>query len=248
MGIDSPLLLNAQQLSLLWARSLHQIHILHLHGFAKRVLKLLIGLYLAFGFKQSTISAKDKIHFTKPQQSPLGGRRSKGYILKVNSWFPKMQRAILDANLHLEWISNEVLLLHSTRKSVCVCVCVVPRPRDQIGAVAASLHYSHSNDRSKLPLWPTYTTALGNTRFLTHWARPGIKPKSSWILVRFFTTEPNGNSLAHVFFFFFFLATPGHVEFLSNARSFNLLHNPGIEPASCCSRDATSPVNTVGAP
>ena len=32
----------------------------------------------------------------------------------------------------------------------------------------------------------TYTTAHGNARSLTHWARPGIKPASSWILVRFF--------------------------------------------------------------
>ena len=31
----------------------------------------------------------------------------------------------------------------------------------------------------------TYTTAHGNTRSLTHWERPGIKPRSSWILVRF---------------------------------------------------------------
>ena len=29
----------------------------------------------------------------------------------------------------------------------------------------------------------TYTTAQSNTRSLTHWARPGIKPMSSWILV-----------------------------------------------------------------
>ena len=33
----------------------------------------------------------------------------------------------------------------------------------------------------------TYATALGNVRFLTHWVRPGIKPSSLWILVRFLT-------------------------------------------------------------
>ena len=33
----------------------------------------------------------------------------------------------------------------------------------------------------------TYTTDHGNTRSLTHWARPGIEPKTSWFLVRFFT-------------------------------------------------------------
>ena len=31
----------------------------------------------------------------------------------------------------------------------------------------------------------THTTAHGNTRSLTHWARPGIEPATSWFLVRF---------------------------------------------------------------
>ena len=35
-----------------------------------------------------------------------------------------------------------------------------------------------------------YTTAHGNLRSLTQWARPGIKPASSWMLIRFVTTEP----------------------------------------------------------
>ena len=40
------------------------------------------------------------------------------------------------------------------------------------------------------PTSATYTTAHSNAGSLTHWARPGIKPESSWILVRFVTTEP----------------------------------------------------------
>ena len=31
----------------------------------------------------------------------------------------------------------------------------------------------------------TYTPAYGNARSFTHWGRPGIKPASSWMLVRF---------------------------------------------------------------
>ena len=31
----------------------------------------------------------------------------------------------------------------------------------------------------------TYTTAHGNTKPFTHWARPGIEPTTSWNLVRF---------------------------------------------------------------
>ena len=36
----------------------------------------------------------------------------------------------------------------------------------------------------------TYTTAHGNAGSLTHWARPGIAPTTSWLLVRFISTEP----------------------------------------------------------
>ena len=45
--------------------------------------------------------------------------------------------------------------------------------RGQIGAVAPGLRHSHSNTGS-----------------LTHWARPGIKPMSSWTIVEFITAEP----------------------------------------------------------
>ena len=57
----------------------------------------------------------------------------------------------------------------------------------QIRAESASLYHSHSNAGSKLCLWPTYTAAHGNARSLIHWVRPGIKPASWWILVRFLT-------------------------------------------------------------
>ena len=43
----------------------------------------------------------------------------------------------------------------------------------------------------KLELQPlAYTTAHRNAGFLTHWARPGIEPASSQILVRFVFSEP----------------------------------------------------------
>ena len=34
----------------------------------------------------------------------------------------------------------------------------------------------------------TYTTAHGNTRSLTHWARPGVKTTTQWFLVGFIST------------------------------------------------------------
>ena len=56
------------------------------------------------------------------------------------------------------------------------------RARGQIGVAAVSLHYSHSNARLELRLWPTSQLT----------AMPGIEPASSWILVRFIITEPLG--------------------------------------------------------
>ena len=41
-----------------------------------------------------------------------------------------------------------------------------------------------------LSLSATYTIAHGNTGYLTHRARPGMEPISSWILVRFVPTAP----------------------------------------------------------
>jgi len=51
--------------------------------------------------------------------------------------------------------------------------------------------YSDTIQRRKI--WAislTYTTAHGNTGSPTQWARPGIEPESSWILVRFVSPEP----------------------------------------------------------
>ena len=67
--------------------------------------------------------------------------------------------------------------------------------RDQIRAAAVGLHYSQSNVGSKLFL---QTTAQGhaviiahsNAGSFTHQVRPGIKPASSQILVRFVSIKP----------------------------------------------------------
>ena len=37
----------------------------------------------------------------------------------------------------------------------------------------------------------TYTTAHHKAGFTSHWARPGIEPMSSWVLVGLITTEPS---------------------------------------------------------
>ena len=56
--------------------------------------------------------------------------------------------------------------------------------RGGIGATASTICHHHSNTSVR------YTTAQDNARSLTHWGRPGIKPTTSWFLVRLFSTMP----------------------------------------------------------
>ena len=56
--------------------------------------------------------------------------------------------------------------------------------RGRIRSTATGLHHSH-----------------GSAGSLTHWARPGIKPTTSWMLVRFVSAEPWWELLSPLFFF-----------------------------------------------
>ena len=76
------------------------------------------------------------------------------------------------------------------------------------------LPHSHSNTRSKPHLQPT--PQLMAT--LSHWARPRIKPASSWSLVRFISTKPwwelQHQSFSFLLFIYLFFLEPHlqHVE------------------------------------
>ena len=114
--------------------------------------------------------------------------------------------------------------------------------RGQIGAAAASLHHSHSNNRSEPYLWPT--TTCSNTGSLTHWVRPGIQPTSSWrphwVLIN--PLSHSGNSWTKVLNFIevkFFLY--GQVWFLCSLR--NLTH-PGSW--TCSSKISSGSFTSVG--
>ena len=65
--------------------------------------------------------------------------------------------------------------------------------RDWIGAVAAGLHNSHSNSRSELHLQPTPQLMVMLDPYPTE-PRPGVKPVSSWMLVRFISLSHNRQS------------------------------------------------------
>ena len=65
-----------------------------------------------------------------------------------------------------------------------------PSPVAYGGSQARGLVYATATAMLDLSHIFDLPHAYGNAGSLTHWARPGIKPASSWILVRFITTEP----------------------------------------------------------
>ena len=95
-------------------------------------------------------------------------------------------------------------LLHCLRKPwylilfVCLFVWLLRATCAAYGSSQAK-GWNHSCSCQSTPqpgqcrIWatsPTYTTAQGNSWFLTHWARPGIESVSSQIPGGFVTTEP----------------------------------------------------------
>ena len=63
-------------------------------------------------------------------------------------------------------------------------------PRLEAASELQLLAYTTATAVWDLRLVLTYTTPHSNAGSLTHRARPGIKPASSWILVGFLTAEP----------------------------------------------------------
>ena len=61
----------------------------------------------------------------------------------------------------------------------------------------------------------TYTTSHSNPGSLTHWAGPGIKYSSSWILVGFVSTEPQQELLKCLFNFIFKTSFTGTSDVLN---------------------------------
>ena len=71
----------------------------------------------------------------------------------------------------------------------------------------------------------THTTAHGNAGSLTHWARPGIKPTTSWFLNGFISAVPQQELLEFAFFEFLLL-------FLLLLYSQQVeVPGPGLEPS-----------------
>ena len=96
-------------------------------------------------------------------------------------------------NLYM-FIAASVLFLFFFRAAPVAYACL--KARGHIRDAAAGLHHSHSNSGSKLSA--TYTIAHSNARALTHWAEPGIKLTSSWILIGSFLLSHKGNSCSFI--------------------------------------------------
>ena len=78
----------------------------------------------------------------------------------------------------------------------------ISQARGWIIAAAASLRHSQSQCQIQA-MSVTCMAAHSNAGSLTHWARPGTEPESSWTLVGFATTEPQQElPTPHLRFFF----------------------------------------------
>ena len=77
--------------------------------------------------------------------------------------------------------------------------------RDQIGAVAAPQPQQRRIQATSV----TYTTAHSDAGSLTYWARPGIEPVSSWMLVRLVNCWATTGTL-RVFIFNINMQLPQH--------------------------------------
>ena len=81
----------------------------------------------------------------------------------------------------------------------------VPRLGVELELQLPGLHHSHSNTPSELHVWlpPQFGS---NSESLTNWARPGIEPISSWILVGFLTHWATARIPIDFLFYFFLLS------------------------------------------
>ena len=68
-----------------------------------------------------------------------------------------------------------------------------------IRATVAGLHHSHSNVGLEPFMRPTPQLTATLDPYLTHWARPGIKPATSWFLVGFTFAAPWREFLNYLF-------------------------------------------------
>ena len=84
---------------------------------------------------------------------------------------------------------NSITVIYHINKLKNKNLAIGSQARGPLVATASGLHHSHSNTRSEPRLWPI-PHLIATLDPLTHWARPEIKPTTSWFLVRFISATP----------------------------------------------------------
>ena len=103
-----------------------------------------------------------------------------------------MLRILSSVSLRVLWFQ----VLHSSLSSILSILSFQGHTHSLWGFPGWESNWSCSCQLTPQPqqreIWATSATyyTQGNTQSLTHWVRPGIKPVSSWILVRFITIKP----------------------------------------------------------
>ena len=92
-------------------------------------------------------------------------------------------------------MSTELKKLWIIYRKPIICICSHFYSPFFFFLRATSTAYGGSQARGSIRAVPlAYTTAHGNTGSLTHWARPGMEPASSWIRSNWFLLTNDWNS------------------------------------------------------
>ena len=123
-------------------------------------------------------------------------------ITKKCLWQPMIWISFLPFKLCPNYfLGNLQLDQLSLRNDICVVFCLFrANPKHmEVPRLGSNLSCGCQPTPQPQPcqIWVsslTYTTAHSNARSLTHWARPGIEPVTSWFLVRFVPLYHDRNS------------------------------------------------------
>ena len=164
----------------------------HIHSFSESFPKQVIteywvefpGLCISKSLL-TTHSACNSVHMPTPssQSLPLGNHE---FIFNIWESVSVLQINSFVSLLYLFFIF--IFALFCLFRAAPMA-CVSSQARSLIWAIAAGLRPWPQ----QCQIWAMsviYTTAHGNVGSLTHWARPGLEPTTSWFLVRFFSAAP----------------------------------------------------------
>ena len=112
-------------------------------------------------------------------------------------------------------------------------IFIFKRKRAPLLSLLLKAIFLFSDARSEPHLQPT-PQLTATARSLTYWARPGIDPASSWILVRFISTEPwqERHHFIKQLFFYYKLHCPPHPQ-ISATTQYVTSNNRFVHASEC---------------